>query len=104
MGNRIKTRTVRADQVKRGHRVSKVPGGRVRRRRGQWPVVTAADYAERGERGDPTVYLELSDSPGWVFPLRPGEVVEVVTVLDDTALPGRPEDGRSRPRTTPKRR
>lgn len=74
--------TVRADQLRVGQHVTKVPGAvpfDVRRRRGQWPVVTAAEYAAHGEDGGPMVYLELSDAPGGCFPLHPDELV---TVLD----------------------
>lgn len=49
----------------------------VRKTRGHWPTATRAEYRRDGEGGQPTVYLETSDAPGWVFCLRPDDQVTV---------------------------
>lgn len=49
----------------------------VRKTRGKWPTVTDAHYLEHGEGGQPTVYLELNDAPGWTYCLAPNDQVTV---------------------------
>lgn len=49
----------------------------IRKTKGHWPTVVDADYWERGEGGQPTVYLSLSDRPGWTFCLAPEDQVTV---------------------------
>jgi hypothetical protein len=73
---------VRADRLQPGHRVTYVPGARVRQKRGQWPVVVSAAYhAHAAEMaGGPLVLLVLSDNPRGAVPLHGRELV---TVLDD---------------------
>lgn len=43
-----------------------------------YPVVTRASFREDGEGGEPTVYIESSEMPGWTWCLDPDEVVKVV--------------------------
>lgn len=88
-------KTIKAIEVREGQTVTgitcfyrsrwlKRPVGedqRIRRRRGQWPTVTDADYLEDGEGGQPTVYLTLSDAAGYSFCLNPSDEVTVEVAI-----------------------
>lgn len=43
-----------------------------------YPVVTRVDYRADGEGGDPTVYVESSEMPGWTWCLNPSDVVKII--------------------------
>ena len=70
------TRVVTNEQSRWRKRPIKVDQD-VRKTKGCWPTATDAEYVERGEGGQPTVYLALSDSPGWTFCLNPDDQVTV---------------------------
>lgn len=49
----------------------------VQQTNGQWPTITNAEYRAKGEGGNPTVYIETSDAPGWDYCLAPDDQVTV---------------------------
>lgn len=78
-----KTRTIRADQVRRGDTVTDlVGGGLVRKIDGRWPTVLTVNLA-----GNPlTVSIETSDCPGRVHRLpRSAAVIVLATDTADRA-------------------
>jgi len=70
------TAIVSNGQSRWGKRPIKVDQG-VRKTKGRWPTVIDADYVERGEGGEPTVYIETSEMPGWTFCLASDDQVTV---------------------------
>lgn len=34
---------------------------------GQWPVIARMEYAAEGEGGQPTLYIEPKEMPGWAY-------------------------------------
>lgn len=85
-------KTINAKDVREGQAVTKITSKVVSRWRkrpttidqeirkvhGKWPTVTRASFAQDGEGGQPTVYIEMSDERGWTFCLDPDDKVTVV--------------------------
>ena len=69
---------VEASAVREGHQVVEIAGERLRSRGGVYPTVSAVETLLVGEGGNPTVYVETEEKPGWTWCLRPDETVIVV--------------------------
>lgn len=83
----MKTKKIRIDKARKGMAVTEVifnhpqaefPSERMPRRGSRWPTITSCEYRRRGEGGEPTHYLHLSDAPGWSYCLDPGDELVVV--------------------------
>lgn len=71
--------TLPACSIRTGHvYVSSPSGGPAELDHGHWPTVIRTNYLENGEGGKPTIYLETSEAPGWVYCLDPDEPVTIL--------------------------
>lgn len=85
----MKTKQIPARDVRKRDQLTAVPGERLRPRRSGWPTVTDVEYLENGEGGQPTVYIETHEMPGYTWPFRPDEPVRVLTETPSIPVPWR---------------